>query len=113
MSSEKALSPLFEDSGSESSPSLLSEDDIKPKYEDTHTHKNPTNVNRSTERSTRKKRKGRFLTSVIAVVFLRESLQGRFSTGLTTTPLCPSLSLPVSGTENTHVTSSQSYLNGK
>lgn len=31
MSSEKALSPLFEDSGSESSPSLLSEDDIKPR----------------------------------------------------------------------------------
>lgn len=32
ISSEKVLSPLFEDSGSESSPSLLSEDEIKPKY---------------------------------------------------------------------------------
>lgn len=31
ISSEKVLSPLFEDSGSESSPSLLSEDEIKPR----------------------------------------------------------------------------------
>lgn len=30
ISSEKVLSPLFEDSGSESSPSLLSDDEIKP-----------------------------------------------------------------------------------
>lgn len=31
ISSEKVLSPLFEDSGSESSTSLLSEDEIKPR----------------------------------------------------------------------------------
>lgn len=39
MSSEKALSPLFEDSGSESSPSLLSEDDIKPRCGEKQKHK--------------------------------------------------------------------------
>lgn len=31
ISSEKVLSPLFEESGSESSPSLLPEDEIKPR----------------------------------------------------------------------------------
>lgn len=41
------------------------------------------------------------LTSVITVIFLGESLQGRFSTRLTTTPLCPSLSLPVGRAQNT------------
>ncbi len=46
----------------------------------------------------------RFLTCVITVVLLRESLQRRFSTRLTTTPLHPSLSLPTARKrkENTH-----------
>lgn len=50
MSSEKALSPLFEDSGSESSPSLLPEDDIKPKSEEKKStnKKQEAAVNRNT-----------------------------------------------------------------
>lgn len=53
----------------------------------------------------------RFLTCVITVVLLGESLQRRFSTRLTTTPLCPSLSLPTTRKENkTHGIQCQSRL---
>lgn len=89
MSSENVLSPLFEESGSESSPSLLPEVEIKPK----------------TRKKTWSDRWGRqgaagsdtdwCLTRVITVVLLGKSLQRRFRIGLTATPLRPSLFLPI------------------
>lgn len=91
MSSEKVLSPLFDDSGSESSPSLLSEDELKPGEE----KRGINDQIRVWEREKRRERGGeRFLTGVIAVVLLGEGLQRGFSTGRTATPLRPSLSLP-------------------
>lgn len=104
MSSEKALSPLFEDSGSESSPSLLSEDDIKPTCKERRKKGGQRSIEileAADDGGGRRRGVGGGLTSVITVIFLRQSLQGRFSTRLTTTPLCPSLSLPVGRAQNT------------